>query len=223
MRTTESAPCPTWFADNEWNVGLWGAFAFAGDDDDDDRLIVRGGADSDDRGDGRDFIDDHAWGGGLDAKYFFARYFGLGISGFGLFNNDESHDFDNRDVRRLRRAGFDITEDDEDDDGMGAVLATFTLRYPIECARFAPYAYVGGGVAFGGGNDDQDRFRALGQGTFERIRSDDDDDDAAAIGQVGLGVEARFTQHIGWITDVSWNITEDDNWGMVRTGINFAF
>ena len=22
-------PCPTWYADNEWNVGIWGTYAMA--------------------------------------------------------------------------------------------------------------------------------------------------------------------------------------------------
>ena len=29
----------------------------------------------------RFLAEDHAWGGGIDAKWFFARYFGVGIQG----------------------------------------------------------------------------------------------------------------------------------------------
>ena len=46
-----------------------------------------------------------------------------------------------------------------------------------------------------------------------------------AIGQVGGGFEVRFTPHIGWINDFSWNVVDGpkNNFGMVRTGVNFAF
>jgi hypothetical protein len=45
------------------------------------------------------------------------------------------------------------------------------------------------------------------------------------VGQVGGGFEVRFTPHVGWTNDVSWNIVSgaDNNFGIARTGINFAF
>lgn len=242
-QTTETAPCPTWFADNEFNLGVWGAVAFAGDDEDGDDgrhpLIIReelprrAGRDGRDDND-RNFIDDTAFGGGIDLKYFFARYFGIGISTFGLWSGDDENgeDFNPRHIRRLRRFGTDVDFDDNgnDDDGMGAVLGTFTFRYPIPCTRFAPYAFVGGGVAFGGNgrNGDHDQFRFV-HGEIEdfvRLRRGDNDNnnnDAAAIGQIGGGLETRFTPNIGLTADVSWNVTEGDSWAMFRTGLNFAF
>jgi hypothetical protein len=46
-----------------------------------------------------------------------------------------------------------------------------------------------------------------------------------AIGQFGGGIEVRITPHIGWINDFSWNVVDgpNNNFGMVRTGVNFAF
>ena len=46
-----------------------------------------------------------------------------------------------------------------------------------------------------------------------------------AIGQVGGGMEVRITPHIGWVSDFSWNFVDgpNNNFGMVRTGVNFAF
>src|SRR5215469_4687089 len=61
-------PCPEWYADNEFNVSLWGTYVFTGNEWRNDRYL----------------LSDHAWGGGVDAKYFFHRYFGVGIEGFGL-------------------------------------------------------------------------------------------------------------------------------------------
>jgi hypothetical protein len=45
------------------------------------------------------------------------------------------------------------------------------------------------------------------------------------MGQVGGGLEVRFTPHIGWINDFSWNFVDGpkNNFGMVRSGVNFAF
>ena len=61
-------PCPEWSADNEFNVGLWGTYVFTGNNWQNDRYIEA----------------DHAWGGGIDLKYFFHRYFGVGIEGWAV-------------------------------------------------------------------------------------------------------------------------------------------
>ena len=59
-------PCPEWYANNEFNVSLWGTYVFTGTEWINDRYIQA----------------DHAWGGGGDIKYFFMRYFGVGIEGW---------------------------------------------------------------------------------------------------------------------------------------------
>src|SRR5688500_7339426 len=64
-KTTVPPPCPQWYADNEFNLSLSGVYAFRTDDDD---LF--------------DFGWDNAWGGAIDAKYFFRRHFGIGVQGF---------------------------------------------------------------------------------------------------------------------------------------------
>ena len=76
---------------------------------------------------------------------------------------------------------------------------------------------AGGGGLFGG---EQGTFVWCGvKGGWERRSGDD----ARALGQVGGGFEVRFTPHIGFITDASWNVTDDEDFGMVKAGINFAF
>jgi hypothetical protein len=96
-------------------------------------------------------------------------------------------------------------------------LGTLTLRFPIPCTRFAPYVFGGGGAIFGGGQ----------RTSFDESDGDfpNDNADTRAIGQFGGGMEVRFTPHIGWISDFSWNVVDgpENNFGMVRTGINFAF
>jgi hypothetical protein len=49
--------------------------------------------------------------------------------------------------------------------------------------------------------------------------------ESKAVGQFGAGIEYRFTSHIGWVSDFSWNVVDGtkNNFGMVRTGVDFAF
>lgn len=150
---------------------------------------------------------DHGWGGAVDAKYFIHRYFGFGVQGF-ILSTDNDDDFNN------------INRNDDDSDGVGGVLGTFTVRFPINCSRFAPYLWVGGGGIWGGSDDDV-FFNAAGG----VARTDDDDGDGHFMGQVGGGFEIRFTPRVGLLNDFSWNIVSgsNNNFGMARTGLNFAF
>ena len=189
-------PCPQWYADNEFNVTLSGVYGWTGNDWADDRYLAV----------------DHGWGAAIDAKYFVHRYFGFGVQGWGIAAH--SHDeftFSN---------GFRV-RGDEDSHAVGGVLGTFTLRFPISCSRFAPYFWLGGGGVFGGGRS-HDYFLATNN---LPVRRDFDDSHTRSVGQVGGGFEVRFTPHIGWTNDVSWNVVSgpDNNFGMARTGINFAF
>jgi Outer membrane protein beta-barrel domain len=199
-------PCPQWYADNEFNVSLWGTYAFTGNNWRDDRYIEA----------------DHAWGGGVDFKYFFHRYFGVGLEGF-LFDARQAHqdvfiDFDDN--------IFDSSVSHQSK-AIGSVLGTLTLRYPIPCTRFSPYVWAGGGGIFGGGQRTHLEFRPdpVDGDPNDEIVTQRTGSETRGIGQFGGGIEVRFTPHIGWISDFSWNIVggPENNFGMVRTGINFAF
>jgi len=200
-------PCPQWYADNEWNVSLWATYAFTGTDYDRGSPVesVSGSPGTYDR-----FLGgDHAWGGGGDLKYFFHRYFGVGIEGFGLAAHGS----------RYVIQDFTPISKESDRHAAGGVLGTLTLRYPIPCTRFSPYVWAGGGGIFGGHNDRH--FDAPdGDVIFTRLDAVD-----RAMGQFGGGMEIRITPHIGWTGDFSWNVVDgsQNNFGMVRTGINFAF
>ena len=206
MKQVAPLPCPAWYADREFNVGIWGTYVFTGNDWVNDRYLET----------------DHAWGGGLDLKYFFCRYVGVGIEGWAVDARqahedvfiDFSEDIFERRIRHQRNA-------------IGSVLGTLTLRYPIPCTRFAPYIFGGGGAIFGGG---QRTFFVLTTDVEEGEENDvvatrRTGSETEAIGQVGGGVEVRFTPHIGWISDFSWNFVDgpNNNFGMARTGVNFAF
>jgi hypothetical protein len=203
---TAPAPCPQWYADYEWNVDLWGTYAFTETEWFHDRYLET----------------DHAWGGGIDFKYFFMRYFGIGFEGWVV------------DANQSRPTAFaDFSEGifrrslERDRNAVGSVLGTLTLRYPIPCTRFAPYVFAGGGGIFGGG---QRRHVVLQDDVEENEPNDQlvthfSDSEAELIGQFGGGLEFRFTPHIGWMSDFSWNVIDgpQNNFGMVRSGINFAF
>src|SRR5215471_2689146 len=149
------------------------------------------------------------------------RYFGVGIEGWAASADQARHS---------------IFEDFSDDvfqnsvsrhsNTIGAVLGTLTLRYPIPCTRFSPYIFGGGGGIFGGGQRPiNKRFTEAGE-DFDVVQTvGHTDAETKALGQVGGGLEVRITPHIGWIGDFSWNFVDGpkNNFGMARTGVNFAF
>ena len=156
------------------------------------------------------FGHDDAWGGGVDVKYFFSRYFGVGLEGFGL----------------SAKTNF-----------VGGGVATITARYPF--GRFAPYAYGGLGFIDGGSTlyeffhednsqvvpgNSADFFPGgivppgpAGQiyaaeffvrpGSEREFVSIDpvSNNHVRALGQLGAGLEFRVTCHIGLMADFSWN------------------
>lgn len=214
-QTVQQSTCPQWYGDNEWNVSLWGAYAFGGaDSSNTDFNFNNFGFNNGEVVRERSLLGDRAFGGGIDVKYFFHRYFGVGIEAFGLSDGGNN---DNRLLNRFA-ANNQIAQFNggDDNNGVGAVLATFTLRYPLQCSRISPYVWGGIGGIWGGRagivfNDNRERFES------------DNNNDGSVLGQVGGGLEVRFTQHIGLITDVSWNITDNEDFGMIRAGVNFAF
>ena len=211
MKQVAPPPCPEWYSDNEWNISIWGAYAFSGTEN--DRTTIEEADDQRVFGTYDRFLaEDHAFGGGVDVKYFFRRYFGVGIEGLALRGHSKHGVFDH--------APNNANEEfyASDDHTIGGALGTFTVRYPFHCSRFAPYAWGGIGGYFGGSND-----RPAGNGNTGRFM--DNQDDSKFGGQVGGGLEVRVTRHIGITGDFSWNILEGphNDFGLVRTGLNFAF
>src|SRR6266496_3317269 len=207
MKQVAPPPCPQWYADNEFNVGLWGTYVFTGNNSQNDRYLES----------------DHAFGGGIDLKYFFHRYFGVGIEGWAVDARRAFADVDDVFIG-IPPSPSEISEilsvrNGHENRAAGSVLGTLTLRYPIPCTRFSPYVFAGGGGIFGGGEKTN---VVVSDGI---IRTEQTDSETRAIGQFGGGIEVRITPHIGWINDFSWNVVDgpDNNFGMVRSGLNFAF
>jgi hypothetical protein len=208
-KTTKQPEVCQWYRDTEWNVGLWGTYAFTGTDNSRNSLsetLLTGETGSYDQ-----FLGgDHAWGGGADVKYFFMKYFGIGIEGFGLAAHGTRYEIDSTGPALL-------ASEESDRHVVGAALATFTLRYPIGCSRFAPYVWAGGGGIFGGHRDD-----LVVTPAGERM---DHETETRGMGQFGGGMEVRITPHVGWISDFSWNVVDGphNDFGMARSGLNIAF
>jgi hypothetical protein len=165
----------TWYRDREWNVDLFGAYAFTANSYRFDRYLDA----------------DHAWGGGLDVNYFFMRYLGVGLEGYALAAENT----------------------------IGQASGNLIFRYPFPDSRFAPYAFAGGGVILNGSKTEDLVERGRNLGTITN------NSNAKGIGQFGGGIEVRVTPHIGIMNDFSWNVINgsNNNFGMVRTGIRFAF
>jgi hypothetical protein len=123
---------------------------------------------------------DEAWGGGVDAKYFWSRYFGVGVEGVGL----------------AAKTNF-----------VGGGLGTLTVRFPF--GRFAPYAFGGAGVIGGGGTEykffnEKHEPGLVGEREFFTV-DEVHNTHARFLGQLGAGLEFRITCHIGLMADFAWN------------------
>ena len=142
-------------------------------------------------------------------KYFFHRYFGVGVEGLALWGHSRHGDLETE----------DRSQDESDNHPIAGTLGTLTLRYPFHCSRFSPYVWGGFGGHFNGSNDQP----VKGRGPDERKFVDHSDNRLG--GQVGGGLEVRITKHIGITGDFSWNMLEGshNDFGLVRTGLNFAF
>jgi hypothetical protein len=225
MKQVAPPPCPEWYSDNEWNVNLWGTYAFTNTEYDPNLWLVDVVQSTSERHPFVGIYDkyiggDHAWGGGGDIKYFFARYFGVGVEGFFL---------------NARKSGFDIFEDQatgvftrqriNHDHTIGSILGTFTLRYPIRCTRFSPYAWAGVGAIFGGGESDTVITHGPPDAFLVDAHTRHFSGETKILGQFGAGLEVRITKHIGWTNDLSWGAIEGpkNNFGMFRSGLNIAF
>ncbi len=218
-------PCPEWYGDREWNVNLWGTYTFTNTEFAPNPSLVDIVQSTSEGNPVVGTYDhyiggDHAWGGGGDIKYFFYRYVGLGIEGFAL---DAS------------KSGFDIFEDPtipifvhrriNHDHTIGSVLGTLTLRYPIPCTRLAPYAWAGVGAIFGGGERDIVHTQGPPDAFAVHAETDHFGAETKVLGQFGAGLEFRIARHFGWTNDLSFGVIDGpkNNFGMLRSGLNFVF
>ena len=218
-------PCPEWYGDREWNLNLWGTYAFTNTEFAPNPSLVDIVQSTSEGGPVLGTYDryiggDHAWGGGGDIKYFFCRYVGVGVEGFAL----DAH-----------KPGFNIFEDQavpifvhqriNHDHTIGSVLGTLTVRYPIPCTRFAPYAWAGVGAIFGGGERDTLHTQGPPDAFAVNAQTEHFGSETKVLSQFGAGLEFRFSRHVAMINDLSFGVIDGpkNNFGMFRSGLNFAF
>jgi hypothetical protein len=211
-------PVCDFYRAHEWDLSIWGAYAFASDtgqfdvpnddpfspDNDPFTSDVLTGF----RGEpklynpnervnigqvskNQLFARDDTFGGGADIKYFWSRYLGIGIEGVGL----------------AAKTNF-----------AGGGLMTLTGRFPF--GRFAPY--VTGGMGFIDGGATLYKFfnerhhyvtttTGFNAGTYATREKEYwtvdpiHNNHVRALGQIGAGLEFRITCHIGLMADVTWN------------------
>jgi hypothetical protein len=207
-------PVCDFYRAHEWDLDIWGAYAFAADTGQfpvDKSRNEAGGLNADpfspdtdpgnfDTGTGvftenvqqnphervnigqvsknQLFARDDTWGGGVDVKYFWSKYFGAGLEGIGL----------------AAKTNF-----------AGGGLVTLTGRYPF--GRFAPY--ITGGIGFIDGGATLYEFfneKPLTPNHEEFLTTDPvSNHHLRALGQIGAGLEFRVTCHIGLMADFTWN------------------
>jgi len=118
-KESKQVQSPACFSDKEWQVDVFGAGQV---------------------GNGPDHagpIRNHAWGGGVAANYFFARYFGLSAEGTWL----EGHD---------NRAASGDFRDHNSGTQFQSATGSVIFRYPIDSWCLAPYVFTGGGATMDG-------------------------------------------------------------------------
>ena len=144
-------------------------------------------------------IGDHAWGGGIDGQYFPLQYVGFAIEGD--FFNEIPGDF------------FGST-----------VTGNVILRYPLDIKfpglHLAPYAFGGVGGLFNQ-NNTFTRIATFGHAQELNRRNTNDE----VLGDGGVGLEYRFTPHIGLFSDVRYNLVNEskNNFLSTRFGFRYAF
>jgi hypothetical protein len=207
------APAPPvcdWYRAHEWDLSIWGAYAFASDtgttglqnfdpihpDTNPFTFDINTGTTVEPEAENPSerinigrwsnnemFGRDNTFGGGADVKYFWNRYFGAGIEAMGL----------------AAKTNF-----------MGGSLGTITIRYPF--GHWSPYAVAGVGVVDGGSTLYKFFNRKFGYvagnvTTENEFVTEDPvtNNHIRGIGQLGVGMEYRVTCHIGLMTEFTWN------------------
>jgi hypothetical protein len=216
-------PPVSYFRPNEWVIGAFGTYVTStGESQTGTR--VRDGFTTTVTGD----TTISGWGGGMDFSYFFPwKYAGIRFQGAGVSLSSE--DFTVTEtiagVGTARRTGS------VSDVGAGVITADVILRVPLDDfwsgVHLAPYGFAGFGCLFagGGGATINTRFPELNQ----RFNDISKDVQSRPLGNVGGGLEYRFTPHIGLFGEAGYNFIDhtrgkrDNNFIQTNFGLRYAF
>jgi hypothetical protein len=143
----------------------------------------------------------NGWGGGMDFTYFLPwKYAGFRVQGAGV-------ELTTGDVTVTGSNGF-RSRSGSGSAAAGVVTGDFVIRLPLDdfwsSVHLAPYIFGGfGGVFTGaGGNTINTRFPQVNQ-RFKNASSNVSNN--RALGNIGGGLEYRFTPHIGVFGEAGYN------------------
>jgi hypothetical protein len=169
----------------------------------------------------------HGWGGGMDFTYFLPwKYAGFRFQGAGL-------DLSTRNLTVTSSNGS--SRSGSGSAAAGVITGDFILRLPLDdfwpSVHLAPYIFGGGGGLFtgAGGNTINTRFPGVNNrfnNASTNVRNN------RGVGNVGGGLEYRFTPHIGlfgeagynWVGGGNHNFNSSvKNFVQVNFGLRYAF
>ena len=170
----------------------------------------------------------HGWGGGMDFTYFLPwKYLGFRFQGAGVELNAQTLSVTNSN-------GFSRSTSSAST-AAGVLTGDVVLRLPLDDfwpgVHLAPYTFGGfGGVFTGAGNNTINTPDATVNRRFNNASSNVDGN--RFLGNIGGGVEYRFTPHIGIFGEADYNWVSGGNHNFnsgvkdfvqVNFGLRYAF
>ena len=229
------APCPQWYGDNEWNVGLWGAYAFTGTEFAPNLDLI-------------DLIQSTSEGHtvlgpligiweaitpGVEARTSNTSLAVISASeSKGLGSAPNAVDSTSTRVRlteSFSAKGPPIAAWSARSWGHLRCAILFRARVfrPMRGRGSARFSVVARATGLSPTEIGEPGGEGGGEGEipFVNARTVHSGSRTELMGQFGGGLEFRFTRHIGWTNDFNWNVINGahNDFGMFRTGINFAF
>ncbi|MBV9672561.1 MAG: hypothetical protein JO076_07020 [Verrucomicrobia bacterium] len=158
------------------------------------------------------------WGGGMDFTYYFPwKYAGVRFQGAGVEINSGN-------VTVTGTNGF-RTRSGSGSAAAGVLTGDFIMRLPLDdfwpSVHLAPYIFGGfGGVFTGaGGNTINTPYARVNQRVNNASSNVSND---RFLGNVGGGVEYRFTPHLGIFGEAGYNFVEGGNYNFNSSVKNFV-
>jgi hypothetical protein len=216
-------PCPEWYGDREWNVNLWGTYAFTNTEFAPNPSLIDIVQSTSEGGPVLGTYDryiggDHAWGGGGDVKYFFCRYAGVGVED--LHSTPTS--LASISSRPVSPDTYQAKNQSHSYDRRCPWHTYVAVSDSVHA--FSALCLGGCGAIFGGGERDQLHTQGPPDAFLVNAQTDHFGSRDQSTTQFGAGLEIRFARHIGWTNDLSFGILRPrNNFGMIRSGLNFAF